>query len=577
MLLKFLLLFTILIPTASFADEVDTLSEDVLEILSHVIGKNSEGKERLELDKMHLLYELTKTGENFDCMLMHAAYTQEKSEKLLRSVEHGNAKFDLFYPGVDLSKFEAEFIQLKKGQTRVLILKGELDGEPVYFRLEIDENKKASVSYVKIPNEQAEEKTNKAIPIYEEDTSSELKKVGYSGNKKLIGVKGVKDLSESGSKIDWSVKKDSAEAKLTIQADGKPDQITVGLKINLEEQQEISGGIVKQVGAIKTSATGKLNQDGVSQGDIKVESDLGPLGVEVKSTVKTDAVPVHSGKLSLKKDDSEISAEATLNDDKTTTAVKAKTKIGEFDLSGEHSTVIETGEFQVKAGIGKDITKQQRIETAIVVDEKSQETIGVDYTYTNKDNKIKFKAAAKAIIVEEGETTIETSVSVEKKSQDGRDTITLSVKPVVSSGGSVETISAESSWDRKVSSNANIGIYAKTTVSSKEDVDPVHDIGIKAKVEFGGADKNIKILSVYKLHEVKIEEKNGEKYKAAYYLIWKYRCDLKKKKLKIEKPRKKLFGGYDVNHLPMSAMPLDAIPEAEYTLPKGVDKNTFCK
>ena len=563
MFLRYLIVITFLISNSSYSSEVDLLSKDILEVLSHVVGKNSEGKERLELDKTQLLYELTKTGDRFDCMRFHDGYSEEKNEKLLSKVEHGSAKFELMYTKIDLSEFEIDFIQLKNSQSRVLIVKGELDGVPVYFRLEIGDDKKASVSYVKIQDEKVKEESKNITPIYQ--------------GKTIVGVSGTRDINETGSELNWEVNEDGGAAELIIKTDGEPDQISVGLKRKLNGDQEISGGIVKKTGALTTSISGKNNQDGLVQSEIKVETKAGPIDIEVKSNIKADSDPTHSGMFSVGKGDSSLSAGASLNKDSTNTIITAKTKLTGIDLSGEHSQKIESGEYQIKTGAGINLTEQQRLESNLTLTEKSKKAVGLNYTYTTKDSKVKFNAGAKVILAEKDDKAFETTISIDKQSKDGRDTITLSAQPILSSKGSIDSVKVGSNWDRKISSNANFGIYAKTTQSLNTELETNYDVGVRAKVEFGGPNKNIKVLRVYKLHEIKTVEKLDSKYKTASYLVWNYQCNLKKKKLTIKKPKKKFFGGYDLKNIPITAMPLEVIPEKEYTSPKGINKDSFCK
>lgn len=548
LLFKYLFIGLLLFARLAFSDETMKLSKDVLKILNHTIGPNKSGELRLELDKAELLYELTETNKNIDCMVFHGS-VDKSEQKLLSQVEYGTAKFNLTYPGVDLSQFEPGLVHMKKGQKRVLIMRGELDGEPVYFRLEITEGKKGMVSYVKIPNAVKKEDKFKLDAILKDETPANLKKVGYKGNSKVVGVKGSKDLGESGSEINWSVKEDESSAELVIKTDENPDKIIIGLNKKGEDQNEVNAGFEKKLGALE---------------------------VKGKTTLKNDNEPVHKGSVKLGDDKASIGADVELGETGTKTGIKALKKIGDADLDGSYTVKSETGEYEVKAGVGYKIDDNQKVKLGATVNEKSDESIDVSYSHTSKDKKTKFEAIAKAIIVEEEEVELETKLKVSKESKDGDDKVSVSVAPKLDTSGALKAIVVEAGWDHKVSENAEVGLFAKSSVSPGGSALEEQAVGIKAKFEFGGPDKEIKILSVYKLHKVQIEQNEGA-YKAAYYLIYKYRCHLKTKKLKIEKPRKKLFGGYDLKHLPMTAMPVNATPEEEYTIPRGVDKFQFCK
>lgn len=544
-----LILFAfILTASQSFAEESHKLTKDVLKVLNHTLGPNSEGKLRLELDKAELLYELTETNQGIDCMSFHGSVDRE-NEKLLRQVEHGTAKFELTYPGLDLSKFEPGLVHLRKGQTRVLILKGELDGEEVFFRLKIKEGKKGVLSYVKVKPTLGGDDGLKLDPILKNEDPSELKKVGYKGKSKIVGVKGSKDLGNSGSEINWSVEKESSKAELVIQTDENPDKIILGLNRKGEGTNEVSAGFEKEIGFLK---------------------------VKGKTALKTESEAVHSGEVKIGDEKASLSADLELGEDSTKTGVKASKKIGDLDLEGKYSGKAESGEYDVSTGVGYKIDERRDVKLEASVNEKSEESININYSHSSVDKKNKVEVIAKAIIVDEDEIEFETKIKTSRELKNGKDKVSVSVAPKLDTSGTVKAIIVEAGFDRKISENGEIGLFAKSSVSPSGDTEEEHDIGIKAKFEFGGPNKEVKILSVYKLYKTQIENNNGA-YKAAYYLIYKYRCNLKTKKLKIEKPRKKLFGGYDLKHLPMTAMPVDAVPELEYTLPKGIDKDKFCK
>ena len=543
-----LLFIAFLYANSVFAEEPMKLTKDVLEILNHTVGRGPEGKLRLELDKAELLYELTETNQRIDCMKFHGSVPQ-KDQKLLSQVERGEAKFDLTYPGLDLSKFEPGLVHLSKGQSRILIMRGELDGELVYFRLEIIEGKKGILSYVKIkPSKKAEERF-KIEPILKNDESSDLNKVGYKGKSKVIGVKGTNELGDSGSEINWSVEKESSKAELVIKTDENPDKIILGLNRKGPDSNELSAGFEKK---------------------------LGVLEVKGKTSLKTQSRPVHSGEVKIGDDKASLSADLELGENSTKTGVTAKKKLGNLDLEGKYSGVAENGEYDVSTGVAYKIDERQKVLLEVGVNEKSEESVHLSYGHTSKDKKTKVEVIAKAIIVKEEEIELETKLKVTKELKDAKDKVSISVAPKLDTSGAVKAIVIETGWDHKISENGEVGIFASSSISPIEDSQEVHDIGIKAKFKFGGPNKEIKILSVYQLYKTQIKENNGT-YKAAYYLVYKYRCNLKTKKLKIEKPRKKLFGGYNLKHLPMTAMPVDAVPVSEYTLPKGVDKNQFCK
>ncbi len=529
------------------ANEVTTFSKDILAILNHTVGKSEDGKLRLELDKAELLFELTQTDKRIDCMVFHNGYSDQENQSLINKVESGRAKFDLVYPGIDLSQFEPALVHLKKGQSRVLIMKGELDGEAVYFRLEIKEGKKGRLSYVKI-----NKKSNNAIlvfePILEDKTPSDLKKVGYKGDPKVVGVKGSNKIGDSDNEVNWSVKKESSSAELVIKTDENPDKIIVGLKRKNQDEGQVSAGFEKKIGEFEVK------------------------GATVK---KTDKEAVHNGSVKIGDEKASLEADLELGEESTKTGFKAKKKLGDVDLESKYEGTRESGEYDISAGAGIKIDENQKVTLEAGVNEKSEESLSVNYTHTSKDKKTKFEVAGKAIIVEEEETGIEAKVKISKELKNEKDELSVSVAPTLDTSGAVKAIVVEAGWDRKISENANVGIFAKSSVSPSGATEEQHDIGIKAKFEFGGPNKEIKILKVYKLHKTQIEENDG-KYKAAYYLIWKYNCNLRTKKLKIDKPRKKLFGGYDLKHLPMTAMDVDSLPVSEYTIPSGIDKNKFC-
>ncbi|MFT6068984.1 MAG: hypothetical protein ACJAT2_002229 [Bacteriovoracaceae bacterium] len=547
-ILKILILLLLFVPRPTLADNLSAFTKDILAVLNETIGKTEDGKLRLELDKAELLFELTQTNKRINCMVLHDSYVDEENQALLNRVESGSAKFDLTYPGLDLSKFEPGLVHLKKGQSRVLIMKGELDGEPVYFRLEISEGKKGILSYVKVNKTKTKEKENYEA-IFEEKTPSELKKVGYKGDSKIVGVKGSNKIGASENEINWSVKKDSSSAELVIKTDENPDKIIVGLNRKGEDQGELKAGFEKKIGELE---------------------------VKGGTSKKSDKRAVHNGSVKIGNEKASLKVDVELGEESTKTGLKAKKKLGDLDLESKYSGEAESGEYDVTAGAGIKIDEQQKITLEAGVNEKSEESLSVNYTHTSKDKKTKFEMAGKAIIVEEAETGIEAKVKVSKELKNEKDELSVSVAPTLDTSGAVKAIVVEAGWDRKINEGAKVGIFAKSSVSPSGNSEEQHDIGIKANFEFGGPNKEIKILSVYKLHKTQIEENNG-KYKAAYYLIWKYNCNQRTKKLRIDKPRKKLFGGYDLKHLPMTAMDVDDMPVTEYTIPSGIDKDNFCK
>jgi hypothetical protein len=209
---------------------------------------------------------------------------------------------------------------------------------------------------------------------------------------------------------------------------------------------------------------------------------------------------------------------------------------------------------------------------AIIYDAKSEQSyrLGCSAPVDLAGEKVELTCAVEG--TQQAEATISGGVTWEKK-------ITSDVKlktkiQAKTKEGEVLSTGARVDLTREVAPGQNYGAYIQVDQAAGKEA--VASVGVQAKIEIGRQGP-ASMLRVFKLYKTQVETRGGSQQRIAYYQTWKYVCDLDKKRLKIEEPRKRFFGGVDESTLYQIALPIRKAPVETFQEPADIKLESFCR
>lgn len=579
---------------------LDLLARDTQKILDLIILDSLDPKIQIETDKLRLLRSIQQL-EFFNLQCDHVV---KPPLEIIKRLEGGDT-FTITSENPVLSKVGIDLIHLRTLKNRKIYAQGELNGESVYFKLVIDENNKVSLTYFPVnenhipqavivpdpgkpdPEKKKEDKnpleaqntfngkrvvskivdpnTGKVRYIFEGDGDDAKLQANLANEKdtRVLTVTGV--LQEGNNRgtvsTDLSVKDDDKKnevyAHAIVISEGDPEIKRFGYRYHGENIQlgtEQAGETTiltakgkKKIG--KTTLEGKIqSKDGeeTTQGKVTYQSEDKKIKFTGSTSLNEGDVTQISGGVEKQFEKTTVTGGVVLTDEGEKITTGIQTSFGDKTKAKANLDVQPNDDVVLKAQIVREFTPEKG---------KASVTVGADLILRN-----------------EGEDSYKPQITLARTLDNEGKWEVKSIQSAEIAGGEVSRIKARAELNHK-NRGGSLGIYVEGSVYPSLDKIPETGAGIKFSHDLGGDGSHMKLLKIHKLY--KVVEKGDQHI--GYYFTWRYECNTKKKKLKVRKQKKPLFGSVNLNSLfSYALLKKDPLPEEVYS-PEGISLETFCK
>jgi hypothetical protein len=635
---------------------IDSLTSDTKKILELLVEDDLNENLRIEVDKLQLLQSVQQL-EFFKLKCNHVLSPPlDKIQEL-----NGTKSIYLTSNNPILSKIGINLIHLTSLRGRTIYAKGDLNGESVYYKLEITKDKKVSLTYVPINKDHIPREpivSDPGKPSKEKDKEKKSKE-GFSvkAEKKGNGVKSTFTSIKSGKPvIIFEVDKEKIKAQTNISNSDDTQSITVDGEVNengignvqanlslkdKEKKNEIYAKAIiiseggPSIRGIGYKYKGEHTEFGVEQsGEVttttaKVQKKVGALDFNGQVKVNNSGISSQGGVKFVSEDKKTIIQSKVIISDtsKAELSTSGSKKIGALDFNGQvkvnnlgvssqggvkfvsedkktniQSKVIisDTSKAELSTSGSKEIGKI-KVSNGLVLNEEGQKfSIGIERPLGEKT-----KLTSNVTSMANKDIILKAQIVYQPKTEGGKTIITASSDMTLSSAGEDSAlpsviVSRELSKDGKlklISTNSaefeggklrkvkgkielnhagehgKFGIYVEGTVHNDSKQEPIIGAGLQLSHDMGGDGSDTALYKIHKLY--KIVERSDQHI--GYYFTWRYECNIKKKKIRIHKQKKQLFGKVNLGSLFSYALPKTVPMPKEVYSPSNISLETFCK
>lgn len=610
---------------------LDLLARDTQKILDLIVRDSIDPQIQIETDKLRLLRSIQQL-EFFNLQCDHVV--KPPLEKIQRL--EGGDTFTITSDNPVLSKVGIDLIHLRTLKNRKIYAQGELNGEAVYFKLVIDENNKVSLTYFPVnenhipramivpdpgktdpdkkePKKNKEEKkpleaqntfngkrvvskivdpnTGKVRYIFEGD-GDDAKIQANLANEKDTRVLTVSGTLQEGNNTgtvstDLSIKDDDKKnevyARAIVISEGDPEIQRFGYRYHGENIQlgaEQAGETTtltakgkKKIG--KTTLEGNIkSSDGVetTQGKVTYQSEDKKTKITGSTSLSEVDLTEISGGVEKQFDKTKVTGGVVLTEDDEKISSGIEQKMGKAKLTG--AVVLNNEGEKFSTGIETPLGDKTKAKANVDIQSNDDVVLKAQIVreFTPEKGKASLTAGADLVLRSEGEDSYKPQITLARTLDDEGKWEVKSIQSAEIRGGEVTRIKGRAELNHK-NRGGSLGIYVEGSVYPSSDKIPEMGAGVKFSHDLGGDGSHLELLKVHK-HYKTIDK--GDQH-IGYYFTWRYECNKKKKKVRIHKQRKPLFGSPNLNSLFSYALPKSVPMPMEVYSPEGISLEKFCK
>jgi len=549
---------------------LDQLTKDTKKILQLLALENEIPELEVELDKLVVL----KSIRELDYVNLQCTYITNPPHQEFKKLDEGNS-FLLSSNDPVLSKVGINLIHLKTIKGRTIYAKGMIDGDDVYFKVHIDKQNKVNVTYIPISSEHIP----RAIIVQESEATTSTTRTEeerFTSNSNVQNNRLRTQIADSETNTTITIEGDGDDGRVKYRLSNDKDTASIELDGALREGED---------GTLATNLS-LSDEDGNNEVYARaiIISENEPLVERVGYRYRQENLEVNienSGettnvRVKADKEIKRVSLGTELHADGETLNSTARAKYTSKDKKGNLQTEVRLKDDHVQRyslSGSRKIGDNTTVNGGVTTHDSGKTILKAKVVHQFRDDKSRITASTDIIFQENTPEVIKPTVGYERDLNDsGKLKLRASKNAEIRDGdvikltGRAEVISNN---DR-----GSVSVYIEGSMNPQDrDRDAEVGAGIRFSHDMGSDGSHLKLLKVHKLY--KVLNKNGSQ--VGYYFTWRYECDVKKKKIRIHKQKKPIFGKVNLDGLFSLALPMNAqMPNNVYS-PEGVPLSTFCK
>lgn len=570
-------------------EDIQQFGNDIHLILTQLVNIGMPQEFQANVDGLKLLMEIGHdVNTKQKCRTHTEHYLNDEFTHKLGMLGDTELNLGIEAGEMQFTAISPELIHLVKEGNRVLFLRGELNGQEVYYKLILTTDGKSHLSYLPL----TEKKESSPFKLVTSASVKEPTAADMAANPDAIPevqvVKAKLIDRETNKEVGtFHSGQEHVAASTTVYSEDGAQSVTLSGKvkdINNPEgtSQEAGVSFSHQGEYAKYKATGTMTEEGAvvkQHGSINVGDEQTRLSV-YGNTIGT-AVEKTGAKITEK-----INEDVTISLGQSFHHVRerAETEIGftADQLSGQMKLGIsdrgETLELSSKYQVSDStaVTSQYK-------DQFTYQQIGLGAEYQHQAESGQFKAGCMAVVQmnEDGTTTATPKVRYSSKLGEG-DAHVISCEAGPSfTDGEFEGITFKTQYDYNIpDTTGSVGVY----VAGKAHSNPPHprdssiQVGVAASVKWGGPREHVSMLKVYQLHHTEVVTHADRTFRLSYYLTHKYFCDENKQRLTFKDETARTFWKKEPKldqMYKMASDPTSSPPQYIYQ-PTDLRPNDFC-
>lgn len=575
--------------TTCDCEEIQQFGNDIHQILTQLVNKEIPQEFQANVDGLKLLMEIGHdVNTNQKCSKYTEHYLNDEYTHKLGLLGDTELNLGIVAGDMQFTSVSPELIHLVKEGNRVLFLRGELNGQEVYYKLVLTTDGRSHLSYLPL-TEKKETEPFKLVTSasIKEPTASEMANNPDSIPEVQVVKAKLIDRETNQEVGTFQSGQEHVAASTTIYSEDGAQSVTLSGKVkdinNPEGTSEEAGVTYSHQGELtKYKASGTMTEEGAvitQHGSINVGDE------QTKLTVYGNTVGTIVEKTGAK-------ITEKINDDVTVSLGQSFHLVNESSET-EFGFTADQLSGQMKLGISDrgetlDLSSKYQVSdsTAVTSQYKDQITyqqVGVGAEYKHQAESGNFKAGCTAVLQmnEDGTTTATPTVKYSSKLGEG-DAHAISCEAGPSfTGGEFEGITFKTQYDYNIpDTTGSIGVYVAGKAHSNSPVprDTSIQVGVAASVKWGGPREHVSMLKVYQLYHTEVVTRADRTIRLSYYLTHKYFCDEKKQRLtfKDETPRTFWKREPKLDQMYKAASDPASSPAQYIYQPTNLRPNSFC-
>lgn len=570
-------------------EEIQQFGNDIHQILTQLVKKDKSQEFLANVDGLKLMMEIGHdVNTNQKCTKYTDHYLNDEYTHKIGLLGDTELNLGIVAGEMQFTTVSPELIHLVKDGTRVLFLRGELNGQEVYFKLVLTSEGQSYLSYLPL-TEKKESGPFKLVTSasVKEPSAADMAKNPDSVpevqvvNAKLIDRETNKEIGT------FQTGQEHVAASTTVYSEDGAQSVTFSGKVkdinDPEGTSQEAGLAYSHDGEItKYKASGTMTEEGTvitQHGSINVGDDQTKLsvygntvgatfektGAKITEKINDDVTVSLGQSFHLANDSSETEFGFTADQ------LSGQMKLG---ISDNGETLELSSKYQVNDSTS--VTSQYK-------DQITYQQVGLGAEYKHQAESGNFKAGCMAVLKmnEDGTTTTTPTIKYSSKLGEG-DAHAISCEAGPSfTGGEFEGITFKTQYDYNIpDTTGSIGVYVAGKAHSNSSVprDNSIQVGVAASVKWGGPREHVSMLKVYQLYHTEIVTRADRTFRLSYYLTHKYFCDDKRQRLTFKDETARTFWRREpkLDQMYKAASDPASLPPQYIYQPKNLRPDSFC-